>query len=119
MILLSINIRGVGGPLKQTSLKRIIEQTQPSLIFLQETLVEASIARDFMFSLRPSWHSCEASSVGTSGGLLATWDPTLFSLTPMLSPGGIFLTGTSLELHRRINLLNLYGPCIGRKDFWQ
>lgn len=54
MILLSINIRGVGGPLKQTSLKRIIDQTHPSIIFLQETLVEASVARKFMHTLRPS-----------------------------------------------------------------
>jgi hypothetical protein len=37
----------------------------------------------------------------------------------MLSPGGIFLTGNSLELNRPINLLNVYGPCTGRKDFWQ
>lgn len=81
--------------------------------------MEASIARDFMYSLRPSWHSCAASSIGTSGGLLATWDPAHFSLTPMLSPGGILLTGTSLELHCSINLLNLYGPCTDRKEFWQ
>jgi hypothetical protein len=119
MILLSINIRGVGGPLKQTSLKRIIDQTQPSLIFLQETLVEASVARDFMHLLRPTWLSCAASSVGTSGGLLATWDPAFFNLSPMLSPGGILLSGISLELNRPINLLNVYGPCTGRKDFWQ
>ena len=118
MILLSINIKGVGGPLKQASLKRIIDQTQPSLIFLQETLVEASIARDFMYLLRPSWLSCAASSVGTSGGLLATWDPTFFNLSPMLSPGGILLSETSLELDRPINLLNVYGPSVDRKDFW-
>jgi len=72
-----------------------------------------------MHSLRPSWLSCAASSLGTSGGLLVTWDPAAFNLSPMLSPGGIFLSGRSLELNRSINLLNVYGPCIGRKDFWQ
>jgi endonuclease/exonuclease/phosphatase family metal-dependent hydrolase len=119
MILLSLNIRGVGGPLKQASMRRIIDQTQPSIIFLQETLVAASVARDFMHLLRPSWLSCAASSVGTSGGLLVTWDPAYFNLSPMLSPGGILLSGTCLELNRQINFLNVYGPCTGRRDFWQ
>lgn len=50
---------------------------------------------------------------------MVTWDPAAFTLSPMLSPGAIFLSGRSLELNRSINLLNVYGPCIGRKDFWQ
>jgi hypothetical protein len=119
MILLSFNVRGVGGPLKQASMRRLLEQTQPSIIFLQETLVDAAVARDFLHQFRPSWMSCAASSVGNSGGLLASWDPNLFDLSPMLSPGGILLSGFCFELNRSINLLNVYGPCIDRKAFWQ
>jgi hypothetical protein len=37
----------------------------------------------------------------------------------MLSSGGILLSGNCFELNRTINLLNVYGPCIDRKAFWQ
>jgi exonuclease III len=53
MILLSLNIRGVGGPLKFPSMRRLIDTTKPDLIFLQETLVDEEKARKFMFSLCP------------------------------------------------------------------
>jgi hypothetical protein len=119
MILLSLNIRGVGGPLKLASMRRLLENTQSSIIFLQETLVNASAAREFMLRLRPNWMICAASSVGTSGGLLASWDPSLFELEPMLSPGGILLTGRCFELQSTINFLNVHGPCSDRKTFWK
>jgi hypothetical protein len=99
MILLSLNIRGVGGPLKLASMRRLLEKSLPTIIFLQETLVDASTARDFMHLLRPNWMTCAASSVGNSGGLLASWDPSLFDFFPMLSPGGILLSGTCFELN--------------------
>lgn len=79
----------------------------------------ALVARDFIHQFRPSWLICAASSVGTSGGLLASWDPSFFNLSPMLNPGGILLSGFSLDLNRPINLLIVYGPCADRKDFWQ
>jgi hypothetical protein len=53
MILLSLNIRGVGGPLKFPSMRRLILNTKPSIIFLQETLVAEDKARIFMNSLCP------------------------------------------------------------------
>jgi hypothetical protein len=58
------------------------------------------------------------SSVGTSGGLLVSWDPHLFSLVPYLTCGGILLTGLIIASKRKINLLNVYGPCLERKPFW-
>jgi hypothetical protein len=119
MILLSLNIRGVGGPLKLASMRRLLEKTQPSIIFLQETLVDATAARNFMYTLRPDWMACATSSVGNSGGLLASWDPTLFDLIPVLSPGGILLTGTCFELRTKLTLLNAYGPCADRRTFWE
>jgi hypothetical protein len=45
---------------------------------------------------------CAVSSVGKSGGLLVTWDPTHLELAPVLSLGGIFLTGTCLETRRKV-----------------
>jgi hypothetical protein len=117
--MLSLNIRGVGGPLKLASMHRLLSKTSPHVIFLQETLTTEERERDFMFSLRPDWMSCAVSSVGSSGGLLISWDPRYFVFSPVLTCGGIFLTGSSLVDKRRLSLLNVYGPCTDRKIFWK
>jgi hypothetical protein len=119
MILLSLNIRGVGGPLQLASLKRLLEKTRPPVVLLQETLVDSRKSRNFMNFLRPDWLVCTVSAVGTSSGLLATWDSTMFELSPVLSLGGIFLTGMCLETKRKLAILNTYGPCKERRQFWE
>jgi hypothetical protein len=118
MILLSLNIRGVGVTLKSTSFQRIISRTSPDIIFLQETLVDGNKAINFLNTFRPSWLTCVVSLVGNSGGLLVTWDPSKFELVHYLCCGGIFLTGTCLWNKQSISLLNVYGPCSNRKLFW-
>jgi hypothetical protein len=45
--------------------------------------------------------------------------PYLLDLVPVLSCGGIFLTGTSLATKRKVSLLNVYGPCQERKKLWE
>jgi exonuclease III len=45
MILLSLNIRGVGGMLKTASLTTLLDRIIPDIIFLQETLVDEKRAR--------------------------------------------------------------------------
>jgi exonuclease III len=47
MLLLSLNIRGIGGTLKVASFRRLVDHTRPEIIFLQETLVSAQKAKDF------------------------------------------------------------------------
>ena len=37
----------------------------------------------------------------------------------MLSPGGILLTVTYLELNTSLTLLNTYGPCLDCRIFWE
>jgi hypothetical protein len=96
MILLTLNIRGVGGPLKLASFRRLVCNYSTNLIFLQEMLVSAEKARSFMNKIKLDWLVCVVSDVGTSGGLLVSWDPNYFDLVPYLSIGGIFLSRTSL-----------------------
>jgi endonuclease/exonuclease/phosphatase family metal-dependent hydrolase len=119
MILLSLNLRGVGGTLKVASMRRLLRKTKPDIIFLQETLVDEKKARLFMLNFFPGWLSCVVSSVGNSGGLLVTWDPNKLVLDPFLCCGGILLSGSSLENNKQICLLNVYGPCNERKYFWE
>jgi len=96
MFLLSLNIRGVGGTLKMASVRRLLDNAHPDIVFLQETLVDAQRARDFLHYLRPTWASCAVNFVGTSGGLLVSWDPSIYDLTPFLTIGGILLSGRCL-----------------------
>jgi hypothetical protein len=72
MILLSLNIRGVGGPLKLASMCRLLSTVSPHIIFLQETLTIDVKARNFMFTLKPDWLVCVVSAIGHSGGLLVS-----------------------------------------------
>ena len=72
-----------------------------------------------MLSFCPGWLLCAVSSVGTFKGLLVTWDPNKFVLNHFICCGGILLSGISLENNSQINLLNVYGPCSERKDFWE
>jgi exonuclease III len=96
MIVLSLNIRGIGGTLKAASFRRLLELTKPDIIFLQETLSEAQKARDFVYLFRPSWYTVAISSVGNSGGLLVAWEPNSFDLSPSMITGGILCKGHCL-----------------------
>jgi len=49
---------------------------------------------------------------------LVTWDPNKLDLVPYLSYGGILLTGKCITSKRELTLLNIYGLCSERKNFW-
>ena len=118
MIVLSLNIRGIGGPLKTASFRRLLETSKPDVIFLQETLTMEQNARDFLHKFRPTWFSVAVSSLGKSGGLLVSWDPDLLELRPYLTRGGILLVGYSLATNQELVFLNVYGPCSDKLAFW-
>jgi endonuclease/exonuclease/phosphatase family metal-dependent hydrolase len=118
MVVLSLNIRGIGGTLKVASFRRLLERTKPDIIFLQETLSADKKARDFVHQFRTSWVTAAVSSIGNSSGLLVAWDPSLFDLRPFLSCGGILLSGCCLASKLEMALLNIYGPCSERPQFW-
>jgi len=119
MLFLSLNIRWIKAPLKAASLRRILDNYWPDIVFLQEMLVWAQKARDCIHALRPAWVSCVVNSLGTSGGLLVSWDPTYFDLVPFLTTASIMLTGKCFKDRRELALLNIYGPCTDWKHFWQ
>jgi endonuclease/exonuclease/phosphatase family metal-dependent hydrolase len=119
MILLSLNIRGVGGHLKAASFRRLLSHISPDIIFLQETLVDNKKARVFLNQFHSNWNTCTVNSLGSSGGLAVAWNPDYFDFLPYLCCGGILLTGTSRITNKRYNLLNIYGPCSDRQQFWE
>jgi hypothetical protein len=118
MIVLSLNIRGIGGTLKAAFFRRLLEHSKPDVLFLQETLVTDHSSRDFLHLFRPLWVSAAANSIGNSGGLLVAWDPSLFDLKPFMTCGGILLLGRCFATNQELALLNIYGPCQDKPTFW-
>ena len=84
MNLLTFNAMGVCNSPKRTYLKRILESVNPSVVLLQETMVDALGACDFFLRLKPSWKCCVLDSLGLSRGLLLSWDPLVSFLTLFL-----------------------------------
>jgi hypothetical protein len=119
MILISSNIRGVGGPLKLASFHRLLSKTSPNFIFLQETLLSVEKAKSFMIKIRHDWCVSAVNVVGNSGGLLVSWDPSFFDLVPYLCIGGILLSYVSILDKRKHSFPNLYGACQDCKIFWE
>ena len=70
MFLLSLNIRGIGGTLKDASFHRLLDRTKSNIVFLQETLSDEQKARDFFLLLCPSWAANVVNSLGYSSSLL-------------------------------------------------
>ena len=98
MLLLSLNLIGVGGPQKTSSMCKLLNKTLSDIIFVQETLVDEMRARSFISTLRPDWYTCAVCLVGKLEGLLVAWDPSKFDLKYYTCCGGLLLTSTSFNL---------------------
>jgi hypothetical protein len=50
--------------------------------------------------------------------MLVAWDPGFFDLVPFLTCGGLLLRGRCLATNQELALLNVYGPCKDKTQFW-
>jgi exonuclease III len=72
MLIASINIRGLGGVVKQNYLKELVNKERPDFLAVQETKLE-TIPDSLCFNLWGS-EDCQwvfLPSVGSSGGILS------------------------------------------------
>jgi exonuclease III len=67
MLILSLNIRGVGGASKLLSLKELLFSAKHDIVFLQETMVDHLRAKYFFLKVFPSWNCVATDSIGLSG----------------------------------------------------
>ena len=51
-----------------------------------------------MQAFRPNWFFISMNSFGTLGELLASWDPSLFTLVPTLTVVGLLLTAGDMNI---------------------
>jgi endonuclease/exonuclease/phosphatase family metal-dependent hydrolase len=119
MIVATLNVRGVGGTSKFVALKRFLEAIKPDVMFIQETMVCESKAREIFVKLLPNWYFCGVDSTRLSGGLLTPWDPRKDDFFAYLTIAGILLDGVVKDLNKRLKLINYYGPYSDREVFWE
>jgi hypothetical protein len=53
MIVISLNVRGVGGAPKSLSLKRLFDLVKPYIVMIQETMVDGNKAREVFSNFFP------------------------------------------------------------------
>lgn len=76
MLVLTWNVHGLGGVEKKRLVKEAIKSCNPDVLVLQETEKEdmsCKLVRWILESDLSEW--CVVPAVGTSGGILCTWNP--------------------------------------------
>jgi hypothetical protein len=118
MIVISLNIRGVGGAPKSLSLKRLFDLVKPYLVMIQETMVDGFNEREVFSKKFPAWDFYAVDSKGFFGGLLSAWNTKKSNFNAFLTPAGILLEGFVKKINKNLKLINCYGPYADRQSFW-
>ena len=118
MIILSMNIRGVGGAQKLLALRRVCENVRPDILMIQETMVTAEKAIDVFSKVVGSWNISAVDAIGLLGGLLTAWNPKKANFVVFKTVAGILLQGRYLNGDRELKILNCYGPYQNRIPYW-
>lgn len=84
----SINIRGLGAPIKKKKLRSFIEKEGLDFLAIQETKLEQIDERLYhMIWGNSDFGWCYTPASGSSGGMLSTWDSNLGSLLVSVCSG--------------------------------
>eukprot|EP00253_Pinus_taeda_P021770 PITA_21770 len=117
---LSFNCRGMASASKKLALRRLFEVEPTDIIMLQETLGEAEIITNTLASLLPGWQFFTIDATGRSGGLATGLNPrTIRVLASWGGPGFIGLDFFSMKLGLKLRVINTYGRCHQRENFWK
>ena len=118
MRIISMNIRGFGGPTKQKYLKTLFTNLKPDLILLQETMCDYVTDLGIFAKMRPGWELCALDAHGLLGGLLTCWNPHLTRCKALQSYVGILIKASFKGLDFVFSIMNCYGPYSNRVFFW-
>jgi hypothetical protein len=110
MLIFSLNLHGFGSSTKLASLKNLLQQIKPDIVFLQETLIEGDQAKSLFFHCLPHWNVVALDLHGRSRGLLTGWNPTLAEFCAFGTTTGIFMEGIFKHSLDPVKFLNCYAP---------
>jgi hypothetical protein len=115
----SFNCRGLAGPLKKPSLKRMTLTEHLDVLLLQETLGEGVEVENRLPFLLPDWSFITFDSIGRFGGLAIGWNcRTVKVLNHWGFEFGLGIIVFSKELEDPLNIVNIYGPCHNIGLYW-
>jgi len=106
MIILSLNVRGLGFSPKNLSLIRLFCVYNIDIILLQETMVLRAKAIEFLSSLLQDWRMCSLDVVGISWGPISAWNSSNEVFNSNLCDANIFLEGEEKSLGNNFKILN-------------
>ncbi|CAL0333597.1 unnamed protein product [Lupinus luteus] len=122
MIIISINIRGLGGRLKKKEIRDLVRVYKPDFICIQETkmdCVNSKLCHSLWGGEEIDWAFVPAE--GASGGILSIWNKKNF-VSEEIRHGNNFVTVRGKWSSHSIfsNIMNVYCPCdLARKRlFW-
>jgi hypothetical protein len=113
MIVLSMNIRGLGSRVKKRKIRELVCSESVDFLALQETkieVIEQSLIHAMWGSDDCDWFHLPA--VGNSGGILSIWRKSLYSV--VFSFTGCGFVGVCLDVvqdQSRCYVLNVYAKC--------
>ena len=112
------NVRGLNGDARHRALRSKIEESQATIVCIQETkceYIDHKLLRKFCpkrfdnFAYIPS--------KGASGGLLVLWCSSVFlGRVIQIADAGIMVDFTSVHNGQSWTLVTVYGPCQDRKS---
>lgn len=114
------NCRGIASPEKKLALRRLLQKEPIDIVFLQETLGATDIISPLMESMLPRWLFQAIDVNGRSRDIALGYNPRSINL--MGTWGGIGFIGAdiySTELGTEIRMINIYGLCHHRENFWE
>ena len=117
MLIVSFNTRGLGGPQKKTSLKRLCNNLKPSVIMLQETMLEFLKAESIIKELLKDWEVESLDSDGLSGGLIMDWSPAMLKIDSKKLESTLETKIFDKQTGLNFTLLNVYSHFYERNTF--
>ena len=117
MKIVSMNIRGFGGPTKQKSLKELFTSLNLDIILLSETMCDHFTSLRLFSFMNPGWEFCAIDAHGISRGILLTWNPHLVRCKAYHSFVGILLSASFKGLDLLFSIVNCYGPYANRNTY--
>ena len=117
MIIVSLNIKGLGSSRKKIILLHLIGVNHPSIILLQEKMMIGDKIWPILLGICLGWRVCVVNALSLLGGLANFWDPKVMNFFVCKSFGSILLLGFIRGLKDRFNILNTYVPYSSRRYF--
>ena len=119
MIILSLNIMGLGSPSKMLSLDRLVERHKLDVILLDETMGAGQNMIGLIGNILKGWDFLSIYAFENYGGIIIGWKKSIIILNSYFLSSGICTIFFFQDIEKKITMVNFYGPYEARKTYWE